>query len=115
MIADLNEDAGKKVIQDYPGSLQFHRTDVSKDDNWKSLVEATKASFGGRIDCLVNNAGTTHANQVRVLLISTCWSSPSLTRFIAVTLGNGGRFRQMLQCQCERRLLRCQARTASIA
>lgn len=67
MIADLNEDAGKKVVQCQPDSLKFHRTDVSREDSWKSLVEATKASFG-RIDCLVNNAGTTHSNQVRVLI-----------------------------------------------
>lgn len=63
VIADINQPA-EGVLNQAPGSLKFHKTDVSKQDNWQSLVQATKDAFG-RIDCLVNNAGTTHRNQVR--------------------------------------------------
>lgn len=62
MIADINPPV-EGVLKQVPDSLKFHRTDVTKEDNWKSLVAATRDTFG-RIDCLVNNAGTTHRNKV---------------------------------------------------
>ncbi|KAK5209486.1 hypothetical protein LTR99_007752 [Exophiala xenobiotica] len=61
MIADINQPA-EGVLKQAPDSLKFHKTDVSKQDNWQALIQATKDVFG-RIDCLVNNAGTTHRNK----------------------------------------------------
>ena len=45
-----------------PDSMKFHYTNVAKENDWKSLVEATQDAFG-KIDCLVNNAGTTYKNK----------------------------------------------------
>lgn len=62
VVADINEDGGKRTVQAMPDSMRFHKANVAKESDWKKLVEATKVEFGG-INCLVNNAGTTHRNK----------------------------------------------------
>jgi NADP-dependent 3-hydroxy acid dehydrogenase YdfG len=62
MIADISE-LPKEILQQNPDAVDCHRTDVSIEKDWESLVRATKDAFG-RKDCLVNNAGTTHRNKV---------------------------------------------------
>ncbi len=62
MVADINEDGGKRTVQAMPDSMRFHKANVAKKSDWKSLVEATQAAFGS-INCLVNNAGTTYRNK----------------------------------------------------
>ena len=72
MVADINENGGKQTVDAMPGSMKFHYTNVSKENDWKSLVEATQNAFG-KIDCLVNNAGTTYKNKAsRFFLPRTC-------------------------------------------
>ena len=62
MVADINEDGGKRTTQTMPDSMKFHKANVTKESDWKSLVEATQETFGS-IYCLVNNAGTTYRNK----------------------------------------------------
>lgn len=62
VVADINIDGGRRTVSDRPESMRFHETNVAKENDWKSLVEATQDAFGG-IDCLVNNAGTTYRNK----------------------------------------------------
>ena len=62
VVADINEDGGKRTVQSMPDNMKFHKANVAKQSDWKSLVEATHSAFGG-IDCLVNNAGTTYRNK----------------------------------------------------
>ena len=62
VVADINEDGGKRTVQAMPDSMKFHKTNVTKESDWKTLVEATQKAFGG-INCLVNNAGTTYRNK----------------------------------------------------
>lgn len=63
MVADIDEHGGKRTVDTMPQSLKFHQTNVTKESDWKSLLEATKEAYGG-IDCLVNNAGITYRNKV---------------------------------------------------
>ncbi|MCB1699681.1 MAG: glucose 1-dehydrogenase [Pseudomonadales bacterium] len=56
VVADLNEKDGQAVAQAIGGAAIFMRLDVTDEDNWKSVVSATKEKFG-RLDILVNNAG----------------------------------------------------------
>ncbi|KAL8847340.1 MAG: hypothetical protein Q9221_007623 [Calogaya cf. arnoldii] len=63
IVADINENGGKRTVEAMPGNMRFHPTNVTREADWKTLVEATQDAFG-RIDCLVNNAGTTHRNKV---------------------------------------------------
>ena len=65
-MADINETGGKQTVNAMPESMKFQKTNVAKENDWKLLVEATQDSFGG-VDCLVNNAGTTYRNKVRLL------------------------------------------------
>ena len=62
VVADINEDGGKRTVQAMPESMEFHKADVVKESDWKTLVEATQVAFGS-INCLVNNAGTTYRNK----------------------------------------------------
>lgn len=62
MVADINEDGGKRTVQAMPDSMRFQKANVTKRSNWKGLVEATQVAFGP-VNCLVNNAGTTYRNK----------------------------------------------------
>ena len=53
MIADLNIDAASEL------GAQAVQTDVAKDADVQAMVKATLEAFG-KIDILINNAGTTH-------------------------------------------------------
>ncbi|KAG6985292.1 succinate--CoA ligase [ADP-forming] subunit beta, hydrogenosomal [Physcia stellaris] len=65
VVADINENGGKQTVDAMPDSMKFHYTNVAKLNDWKSLVEATQDAFG-KIDCLVNNAGTTYKNKANL-------------------------------------------------
>ena len=62
MVADINEDGGKRTTHAMPNSMKFHKTNVTKESDWKTLVDATNDAFGS-INCLINNAGTTYRNK----------------------------------------------------
>ena len=70
IVADINKNGGKQTVDAMPESMKFHNTNVAKETDWKLLVEATQDAFG-RIDCLVNNAGTTYKNKVRERLLTS--------------------------------------------
>jgi NAD(P)-dependent dehydrogenase (short-subunit alcohol dehydrogenase family) len=66
VIADVLEEEGKRLeaeINRSGGKAMFTRTDVTSEDNWKHLVEATVARFG-KLDILVNNAGLSSTSEV---------------------------------------------------
>ena len=59
VIADILEEEGKRLeaeIQATGGEALFVRTDVTSEDDWRHVVQATVARFG-KLDTLVNNAG----------------------------------------------------------
>ena len=62
VIADIAEENGRRVASDLGTAATFVRTDVSKSDDVKVMVEAATERFGG-LDILVNNAGYSHRNQ----------------------------------------------------
>lgn len=51
------------VSQHMLNSISFIRADVAVEGDWHNLIEAAKSRYG-RLDCLVNNAGTTYSNKV---------------------------------------------------
>lgn len=64
LIVDHNVDAGKDVLQGQPkGSAAFCHADVSKEKDWKRVIEAAVTAFG-KLDIIVNNAGAVHKMQV---------------------------------------------------
>ncbi|NEI72447.1 glucose 1-dehydrogenase [Rhizobium lusitanum] len=56
MIADINEIAGRQLVEDLGSSVDWIRCDVTSEDDVKGAVEAAAARFG-RLDIVVNNAG----------------------------------------------------------
>ncbi|HQR20714.1 MAG TPA: SDR family oxidoreductase [Burkholderiaceae bacterium] len=65
VVNDVNRASGQRVAESIGaagGRSAYAYGDVSKSDDVKGLLEATLAQFG-RLDIVVNNAGTTHRNQ----------------------------------------------------
>lgn len=66
-IADLDEQAGEATVKDLetlgPRAF-FQKTDVSKGEETKRVVDATVDRFG-RLDILVNNAGLQHVAPIQ--------------------------------------------------
>ena len=61
VIADIDEDQGEKTvsqIRERGDDVMFVRLDVTRDRDWTDAVQATVSHFG-RLDILVNSAGTT--------------------------------------------------------
>jgi NAD(P)-dependent dehydrogenase (short-subunit alcohol dehydrogenase family) len=59
VVADILADMGESVAADIRksgGEARFVQIDVTKDEEWAKLIEATLAAYG-KLDILVNNAG----------------------------------------------------------
>ena len=63
VVADINVEGGQNVASKDPANLVFQKTDVTNVDDWKAVVDLAFSKFG-RLDVLVNNAGTTYRNKV---------------------------------------------------
>lgn len=56
VIADIQDDLGKKLEAELGGSVAYVHTDVTVEDQVEALVAATVSRFG-RLDVMFNNAG----------------------------------------------------------
>lgn len=57
MITDLLDDQGEALAAELGDAAAFLHHDVTSREQWQSIVAATEERFG-KLDCLVNNAGT---------------------------------------------------------
>ncbi len=67
VIADLDEQAGQATVAELEvlgRKAVFQKTDVSKREDAKHLIDATVGRFG-RLDILVNNAGLQHVAPIQ--------------------------------------------------
>jgi len=62
IVADMNPVSGQRVAAIFPASMTFVQMDVTSKEDWKSLV-AKAVEEHGRVDVLVNNAGTSYKNK----------------------------------------------------
>ncbi|MCJ1362075.1 hypothetical protein MMC16_001177 [Acarospora aff. strigata] len=62
LITDINSSGGERVAASQPSAIHFLKADVSSAEDWKSVVETCVRDFG-RVDVLVNNAGTSYPNK----------------------------------------------------
>jgi NAD(P)-dependent dehydrogenase (short-subunit alcohol dehydrogenase family) len=65
VVADLQAEAGQALVsamQQQGQQALFVQCDVSREDSVQALVQAAVATFG-KLDVVVNNAGTTHRNK----------------------------------------------------
>ncbi len=56
--ADLQDDKGARLIEDFGREVSYVRTDVSNEEDIKAMIAHALDKFG-RLDCLFNNAGIT--------------------------------------------------------
>lgn len=63
IVTDINIEGGEKVAAQNPANLLFQRMDVSQADDWHTVLDLAFSKFG-RLDIVVNNAGTTYRNKV---------------------------------------------------
>lgn len=66
VVGDINKEEGEKTVSEIEGKggkAQFFTLDVSKEEDWKAVVEAALAAFG-RLDVVVNNAGIAYSGTV---------------------------------------------------
>lgn len=61
-VVDLNEEGARIVAKEIGNTASPIRCDVSVGAEVRAAVEATRNAFG-RVDIIVNNAGTTHRNK----------------------------------------------------
>lgn len=64
IIADFVEEVGTATAKEL--GCEFVKADVTKKEDWEKLVKFADEKFG-RLDVVVNNAGTTYRNKVRVV------------------------------------------------
>lgn len=62
VIADIQEEAGRRVAAEIGPAARFARCDVTDAEDWRATVAAAVEAFG-RLDILVNNAGYSHYNR----------------------------------------------------
>lgn len=62
VVADLNEQGGKKVAARDPENIVFQKANVATQQSWQDLVQTAESTFG-HVDIVVNNAGTSYANK----------------------------------------------------
>ncbi len=63
VFTDLNEEGGKAFAEELGGSVRFIKQDVTKAEDWESVVLETEKEFG-KIDVLVNNAGISMSKSI---------------------------------------------------
>ena len=61
VVADIDQEKGEQVAADIGASACFIAADVTRDSDWRRIVDAALDHFGG-LHVLVNNAGYTHVN-----------------------------------------------------
>ena len=61
IIVDMAEDVGKKTAEEL--KAEFIKANVTSREDWESVKKLADEKFG-KLDVVVNNAGTTYRNKV---------------------------------------------------
>ncbi|MBN1206207.1 MAG: glucose 1-dehydrogenase [Myxococcaceae bacterium] len=95
-ITDINEEQGQALAKELGEAARFWRLDVTREEDWKSVVDAVLATFG-RLDVVVNNAGIGIVKDVESLSIEE-WRRVHAVNLDGVFLGCKHGIRGMRQC-----------------
>lgn len=61
LIVDMNEEVGKKTADEI--KAEFIKGNITERKSWEEVLKTADDKFG-KIDVVVNNAGTTYRNKV---------------------------------------------------
>lgn len=98
VLADVLVPEGEKAAAEIAGDASFEQLDVTREDDWRRVVEATLDRHG-RVDVLVNNAAVLHLGTVentppdvfrRVLEVNTVGPYLGTRAVLATMKENGG-------------------------
>lgn len=95
-ITDLNEAGGQALAKELGEATRFWRLDVTREEDWSSVVDAVLAAFG-RLDVVVNNAGIGIPKDVEALSLKE-WRLVHAVNSDGVFLGCKHGIRAMRQC-----------------
>lgn len=95
-ITDVNEAAGTALAQELGEAARFWRHDVTREEQWVSVVDAVLSAFG-RLDVVVNNAGIGVSKDVETLTLDE-WRKVQAVNLDGVFLGCKHAIRGMRQC-----------------
>ncbi|RAH65534.1 NAD(P)-binding protein [Aspergillus aculeatinus CBS 121060] len=87
IIADINAAAGAELAATVPTALHFERVDVTVAADWARAVAVAVEKFG-RVDVLVNNAGTTYRNKPTVEVTEAEWERVFTVNVKSIFLGS---------------------------
>ncbi|OJJ95419.1 hypothetical protein ASPACDRAFT_55114 [Aspergillus aculeatus ATCC 16872] len=87
IIADINAAAGAELAATAPTALHFERVDVTVAADWARVVAVAVQKFG-RVDVLVNNAGTTYRNKPTVEVTEAEWERVFTVNVKSIFLGS---------------------------
>jgi NAD(P)-dependent dehydrogenase (short-subunit alcohol dehydrogenase family) len=88
VLADMLDLEGRRIAEEIiraNGTAEFMRLDVTSEDDWRTVVEATVQKYG-KLDILVNNAGIS-GSAVSDMLDTAAWDSLMAVNSRGVFLG----------------------------
>ncbi|KAJ4394823.1 hypothetical protein N0V93_004043 [Gnomoniopsis smithogilvyi] len=62
IVADLSTDGGNAVVKELGSAAVFQKADVTKREDWETLLKVATMELGG-LDIIINNAGATYSNK----------------------------------------------------
>ena len=85
-IADETGTRAAEALRADGAEVRFRRLDVTSETNWKDVIESTVSDFG-RLDVLVNNAGTANDTGLLEHLSEAIWDGEMAVHAKGVFLG----------------------------
>jgi 3(or 17)beta-hydroxysteroid dehydrogenase len=98
-LTDVNEEGGQAMAKELGMAARFWRLDVTKEEDWISVVDGVLAMFG-RLDVLVNNAGIGIAKDIESINLEE-WRTVQAVNLDGVFLGCKHGIRAMRQCEAQ--------------
>ncbi len=95
VIADLQQEAGERLVAELGERARFHRCDVTVEDDVAGAVDAAVSAFG-KLDVMVNNAGVVGAIGSIAEISRTDWDKTIAILLSGVFLGMKHAARAML-------------------
>jgi 3-oxoacyl-[acyl-carrier protein] reductase len=86
VVADIRADAAERVAREIGDAAVAVTADVTRSDSVKAMVDTALQRFG-RLDVLVNNAGTTHKNRSRLEVDEETFDRVYATNVKSIYLG----------------------------
>src|SRR5687768_12592343 len=84
-LTDINEEAGQALAKELGMATRFWRLDVTKEEQWASVVDSVLATFE-RLDVVLNNAGIGIAKDVETISLDE-WRLVNAVNLDGVFLG----------------------------